>query len=138
MWDELLKVLLDCLEGRRSHAAWGEWWETHGARVEAECGRFVYLRLKLRGLGVAHVILEEHGIPMEWCREYCPYCGEPTLIAMPGKTTVAELREFAEKCRMRGTDEMVEDDWIHPGVYCATHGALVASEVVGRMGEVEL
>jgi hypothetical protein len=58
-----------------------------------------------------------------------PRCGEPTLVAMPGKTTVAELRAFAEARRMRGLDEIVEDDWIHPGVYCVQHDTLVVAEV---------
>ena len=137
MMDELLETLRDCLEGRRSYASWTEWWEVNAGRVEAECGRYVYLRLEKRGLGVGHVILEEHGMVVEWRAGYCRRCGEKTLMARPGVTTQGEIREFAERAKMKGWEEIVESGWIHPGEHCATHGVLALWEYADRLPEVE-
>jgi Ribosomal protein L7/L12 C-terminal domain len=45
----------------------------------------------------------------------CPRCGSPVLHAVPGRTTVEEVRAFA---RQAGWTEIESDGWIHPGCYC--------------------
>jgi hypothetical protein len=135
MLDELLEMLLDCLEGRRPHAEWTVWWEAHESRVEAECGRFLYLRLKRRGLGVAKSILEAHGRTVQWRPGYCRRCGEPTFVAIPGKTTKEEIRSFAAGSRIPGWEGIVKDGWIHPGEYCVNHGTLALWEMADAIDE---
>jgi hypothetical protein len=48
----------------------------------------------------------------------CPRCGSPVLHAIPGRTTVEEIRAFA---RQAGWAEVERDGWGHPGCYCL-HG----------------
>ncbi|MCE9531487.1 MAG: hypothetical protein K8T89_10255 [Planctomycetes bacterium] len=45
----------------------------------------------------------------------CPRCGSPVLHAVPRRTTVGEIREFA---RLAGWAEVERDGWVHPGCYC--------------------
>lgn len=45
----------------------------------------------------------------------CPRCGSPVLHAVPGRTTVEEIRGFA---RLAGWVEIERDGWVHPGCYC--------------------
>lgn len=45
----------------------------------------------------------------------CPRCGSPVLHAIPGRTTVEEIRAFA---RLAGWEEVARDGWVHPGCYC--------------------
>ena len=45
----------------------------------------------------------------------CPRCGSPVLHAVPGRTTVEEIRAFA---RLAGWEEVERDGWVHPGSYC--------------------
>jgi hypothetical protein len=45
----------------------------------------------------------------------CPRCGSPVLHAVPGRTTVEEVRAFA---RLAGWAKVERDGWVHPGCYC--------------------
>jgi hypothetical protein len=116
--DEVLRVLKDCVEGRMSHSDWRDWWSSHAAEVEAQCDRFTFLRLKCRGLGEAESILEAHDVSAQPRASYCRRCGEPLFTALPGKTTVEEIRAFAESSKFQGREHILRDGWIHPGQYC--------------------
>lgn len=120
MHDKLLVVLKDCVEGRMSHADWRQWWSMHAREIETQCDRFTFLRLKCRGLGEAESILEAHGVSAQQRVGYCRRCGEPLFTALPGETTVEEIRAFAECSKIGGQEHIIRDGWIHPGQYCAS------------------
>ena len=49
---------------------------------------------------------------------HCPTCGEKIFIALPGRTTKAELIEFASHAKICQGSPIAEEAWIHPGRYC--------------------
>ena len=118
MQSELFGVLKDYVEGRLSHADWREWWAARAGEIESQCDRFTFLRLKHRGFGGAVAILTEQGVAFEAVTNFCRRCGEPLFTALPGKTSVEEIRAFAEASRLGGWESIVRDGWIHPGQYC--------------------
>lgn len=118
MSDEFLNVLKDHVEGRLSRAAWLEWFEGHSADLAAQCSHFDLLRLRHRGFGGIVSVLEERGIPFQASSDFCHTCGEALFTAMPGKTTVQEIRAFAESSRLKGREHILRDGWIHPGQHC--------------------
>lgn len=48
----------------------------------------------------------------------CPKCGAPLFHAVPGLTTVEDIREFAAGSKLPDKGQIAADGWIHPGVYC--------------------
>ena len=122
MYDELLGVLKDYVEGRLSHKDWRTWWAVHAAEVESKCERFTFLRLKYRGFDGAVSVLEERGIAFNAVfniPDTCKRCKEPLFTVLPGETSVEEIRAFAESSHVPGWQSIVRDGWIHPGQYCS-------------------
>ncbi len=48
----------------------------------------------------------------------CPKCGATLFHAVPGMTTIEDIREFAAGSKLRDRDQIAADGWIHPGRYC--------------------
>ena len=69
-------------------------------------------------MGGAVSVLSERGILFQPAEGFCHQCGAPLFTAMPGKTTVEDIRAFAESSRVRGRENILRDGWIHPGQYC--------------------
>jgi len=57
-------------------------------------------------------------------RTTCPKCGARLFHAIPGQTTEAEILAFA---REAGWEHVIQERWIHPGIYCpkGCYGVLV-------------
>ncbi|WP_338846288.1 hypothetical protein V8J88_21325 [Massilia sp. W12] len=113
-----LSILRDYVEGRMSHPEWLDWWALHSGDVEAQLGRFAFLKIKKRGFSGALSILEEAGVQLVPASGFCNSCGEPLFKAVPGVTTAEEIRAFASLSKIGEADEIVESGWIHPGEYC--------------------
>lgn len=121
MLEELLHMTKDYVEGRLTQPRWHAWLVAHAAEVESTCGRFTLLRLKRRGSVGAVSVLQEHGVAFEAAipvPDVCPRCGEPLFLVLPGRTSAAEMRAFAETHRISGWQSVVREGWMHPGQYC--------------------
>ena len=114
----VISTLQDYAEGLTSHVEWLQWWNSHAEAVEAELGRFTFLRIKRRGHGGVVAVLEGMGLCIKPAKGFCGSCGEPMFQATPGVTTVDQIRAFAASSQVSGRDEILACGWIHPGEYC--------------------
>lgn len=48
----------------------------------------------------------------------CPTCGGKIFVALPGRTTKAQIIAFASHAKICQGSSIAEDGWIHPGRYC--------------------
>ncbi len=48
----------------------------------------------------------------------CPKCGATLFHAVPGLTTIEDIRDFAAASKLRDKEQIIADGWIHPGMYC--------------------
>jgi len=70
----------------------------------------------------------------------CPRCGGRLFHAVPGRTTVQEIRQFYAEARVFSPGEADADrDWIHPGTYCYScdYGVLVTYPLPRAPGPVD-
>jgi hypothetical protein len=51
-------------------------------------------------------------------KERCPKCHAPVFHAIPNKTTVQEIVQFASSAPAFRDSSVAKDGWIHPGRYC--------------------
>ena len=122
MYPSYLNALKDFVEGKKDLREWPAWWQENAHLIEENEGRTGYLKIKLNWQEGARQILEQHGISykmdetLKWSR--CNVCGKPLFHVESGVTTPEQIREFARNSHLPGKEQIEQDGWIHPGVYC--------------------
>lgn len=122
--NEILDALQHVIENSSVDRPLRDWVSYNLTNIELLLDRRDYLKLKRRGLIGAYSVLERHGRiepaefespPVDSSEKHCRHCGDDLFWALPGKTSRAEIVEYARKI---DDEQIAEEAWIHPDVYC--------------------
>lgn len=123
--DECLAFLKDAIENPPSTPSIHVWIAANLDSLESTFDRRDFLKFKHRGLIGARDVLERLNViettdisndPIDFDEKHCRHCGGDLFWALAGKTTKEEIVGYAN---LIGSEEIANDEWIHPGVYCS-------------------
>ncbi|MGI9465945.1 MAG: hypothetical protein ACR2OA_02350 [Rubripirellula sp.] len=115
--------MADAIQNPPSVPPLSEWIIVNDTSLQNAFEQIDFLRLKHRGLTGVIAVLEKFecinqsdlNSRTDFDQKSCIWCGSDLFWALPGKTTRIEIIEFG---KLTGNQQIIDDGWIHPGVYC--------------------
>jgi len=115
--------MVDAIQNPPSNPPLREWIIANESCLESAFEKLDFLRLKHKRLDGVIAVLEKFELinrsdlnsKTDFDQKSCNWCGADLFWALPEKTSRIEIIEFG---KLTGNQQIIDDGWIHPGVYC--------------------